>query len=54
MRTMRKVVIVGAGQAGLQLAFGPVRGGYDVTVCHTGRSRTSSAATSARWTRATT
>lgn len=29
---MRKIVIVGGGQAGLQLGFGLVQGGYDVTV----------------------
>src|SRR5712691_6206878 len=29
---MRKILIVGGGQAGLQLAFGLVRDGYDVTV----------------------
>ena len=29
---MRSILIVGAGQAGLQLAFGLVRNGYDVTV----------------------
>ena len=29
---MRKILIVGAGQAGLQLALGLAENGYDVTV----------------------